>query len=121
MTEKQKIAALFVVVTFCLGFLFLSLGRYSWYKSFISVQYRPEKSVSSSINDESGLADKKININSADVFSLTLIPGIGRETALKIIQYRAENGVYRSIDDLIGVKGIGAKKLEMIKKYVSIE
>jgi comEA protein len=121
MTEKQKITALFVLVTLCLGFLFFSLGRYSWYRSFISVQYRPEKPVTSNINDEYGLADKKININSADVFTLTLLPGIGRETALRIIHYRAENGAYRSVDDLIGVKGIGVKKLEKIKNYVSIE
>ena len=121
MTTKQKIAALFVLVTFCLGFLFFSLGRYNWYRSYISVQYRPEKTVASSINDESGLADKKININSADVFTLTLLPGIGRETALNIIHYRSENGDYRSVDDLISVKGIGVKKLEKIKKYVSIE
>jgi competence protein ComEA len=121
MTEKQKIAALFVLVTFCLGFLFFSLGRYKWYRSYISVQYRPGKTVTSNINDETSLADKKININSADVYTLTLLPGIGRETALKIIHYRTENGAFTSVNDLINVKGIGVKKLEKIKKYVSIE
>jgi competence protein ComEA len=52
---------------------------------------------------------------------LTVLPGIGRETALKIVEYRIENGEYKSIEELINVYGIGPKKLEKIRKYVTIE
>lgn len=62
----------------------------------------------------------KININSADSSQLQTISGIGPSTAEKIIRYRTSKGAFKSIDDLKKVNGIGDKKLEKLRPYVTI-
>ena len=62
----------------------------------------------------------KININSADSSQLQTINGIGPSTAEKIIRYRTSKGAFKSIDDLKKVDGIGDKKLEKLRPYVTI-
>lgn len=67
-----------------------------------------------------GLAYGSISINSAGASQLQLLPGIGPATASNIIGHRRENGPFRTIDDLIAVRGIGPKKLEAIRRYVRL-
>jgi len=62
----------------------------------------------------------KININSASASELVLLPGVGIKTAEGIISYRVKKGHFKSIEDLLGVKGIGPKKFEKIKDYITI-
>ena len=62
----------------------------------------------------------KININKADISELTSISGIGEGTALKIINYRNQNGKFKSIEDLKNVSGIGEKKFESIREYITV-
>jgi competence protein ComEA len=123
MTGTQKYAALFILVALSLGLLLHSLGRYRWYRTFVEVQNSVRNIPADTVNGASSLVDKveKIDINRADIGTLTLLPGIGRETALRIVEYRAETGGYRNVEELINVSGIGPKKLEKIKKYVTIE
>ena len=61
-----------------------------------------------------------VSINSADAEELMLVPNIGKVTAENIVAYRNENGLFQSIDDLVRVKGIGAKTLEKIRKYLTL-
>ena len=63
----------------------------------------------------------KININKASQTELETIPGIGPSTALKIINYRKENGKFNSIEDIKNISGIGDSKFEQIKEYISIK
>ena len=44
--------------------------------------------------------NKKVNINTATQSELETLPGIGSSTALKIINYRKENGKFKSIEDI---------------------
>lgn len=69
----------------------------------------------------SSLKDNKININKATQTELETIPGIGPSTALKIINYREENGKFKKIEDIKSVSGIGDSKYEKIKNYISIK
>lgn len=62
----------------------------------------------------------KVNINSANIDSLTQLPGIGAKTAKKIIDYRKDNGQFKSPADLLNVKGIGQKKFDKLKSHISI-
>jgi len=63
---------------------------------------------------------KKININLALSADLQLLPGIGQVTAERVIEYRESNGGFKSIEEMMNVKGIGSKKFEKIKNLVSI-
>lgn len=70
--------------------------------------------------DRQSLAPNSISINAASAAELDLLPGIGPATAAKIIEYRASRGGFKSIDELLEVKGIGPKKLAQIRPYVRL-
>ena len=94
--------------------------------SFIGEQLTEESLISSgkyssSINDESSVNNGKVNINKAGQAELENIPGVGPSTALKIIEYRKQNGKFSSIEDIKNVSGIGDGKYEKIKDYITIK
>ncbi len=60
-----------------------------------------------------------VDINTANVHELRILPGIGKITAEKIVAEREANGPYRSIDDLTRVKGIGRRKVETIAEMIA--
>ncbi|MBU1356155.1 MAG: helix-hairpin-helix domain-containing protein [Candidatus Edwardsbacteria bacterium] len=61
-----------------------------------------------------------ININQASAQELAALPGIGSKTAGDITAYRQENGPFRSLEDIMNVKGIGRKTYEEIKNLITI-
>ncbi len=63
----------------------------------------------------------KVNINTATVEQLSLLPGIGAKIAEEIVHYRTSNGNFSSTEDLKKVKGVGDKKFEKIKEVVVTE
>jgi len=67
------------------------------------------------------LREKNINLNTAGIDELVFLPGIGQSTAEKIIEYRSRKGKFKKIQDIMNVKGIGEKKFEKIKEYLTIE
>lgn len=64
--------------------------------------------------------NEKVNINTATQTELETLPGIGPSTALKIINYRKENGKYNSIEDIKKVNGIGDSKFNKIKEFIKV-
>ena len=66
------------------------------------------------------LVAASIDINSADTEDLTSLPGIGEKTAEKINEYREANGPFKSVDELLNVRGIGPKVLEKIRPLVHV-
>lgn len=62
----------------------------------------------------------KININTATQTELETLPGIGPSTALKIINYRKDNGKFKNIDDIKNVSGIGDSKFNNIKNLIKV-
>ena len=62
----------------------------------------------------------KININQADAKTLTTLKGIGKDRALKIIEYREKNGPFQKIEDIMKVKGIGKKVFEQNKSVITV-
>ena len=63
---------------------------------------------------------KPININSASSEELQQVPGIGPVTAEKILQMRKSYGAFKSVDDLLAIRGIGKKRLEKMRKYLTV-
>lgn len=62
-----------------------------------------------------------ININTADVYQLQQLPGIGEVLAQRIVDYRTQHGPFPSINHLQQVEGIGIQTLENILQYICLE
>jgi competence protein ComEA len=61
-----------------------------------------------------------ININTANSEELQLVPGIGPVTAGKIVQMRKSYGAFKSVDDLLAIRGFGEKRLDKMRKYLTV-
>ena len=61
-----------------------------------------------------------IDINRATISELMSLPSIGEAKAKAIISYRESNGLFKSIDEIVNVKGIGDSLFEQIKDYIKV-
>ena len=62
----------------------------------------------------------KISINNATKEELMTLSGIGEAKANNIINYRNENGLFKSIEDIKNVTGISDKIFEKIKSNIKL-
>jgi len=63
---------------------------------------------------------KAVNINSASVEQLTLLPRVGSVVAQRIVDFRDKNGRFKSLEDLMLVQGVGEKTFELIRPHITI-
>jgi competence ComEA-like helix-hairpin-helix protein len=59
-----------------------------------------------------------VDVNTADLATLMTLPGIGPALAQRIVDDRAQNGPYRSVEDMARVKGIGKRAVERLRPVV---
>ena len=62
----------------------------------------------------------KVNINTAQIYELTLLPGIGESKAKAIIAFREEFGRFTRVDDLIYVDGFSYVTIEQLRPYITV-
>ncbi|MDK2848105.1 MAG: competence protein ComEA [Desulfuromonadales bacterium] len=93
-----------LIVVICLLSLIPSVG--------FSAQARTEKT--------SLTATSMVSVNSATAEQLQALSGIGEVTARRIIDYRAANGPFDQVEDLLDVKGIGPGTLDRIREHISV-
>ena len=136
-TDKESAAISFLAVTFLLGMgvdyyrdktfeegLIDSIPKLiAEDKKFkeAALMLQSEYDVSSGItklNDDGTL--HSIMLNKAPIDGLTLLPGIGQIIAERIINRRNLTGSFKSVDELLKVKGIGKIKLNKIRPYIII-
>ena len=67
--------------------------------------------------DQSGFV---VNINNAGIEELKLLDGIGDVKAQAIIDYRKNNGLFVSVEELLQVEGIGEKTLARFIDNVTV-
>lgn len=67
-----------------------------------------------------GVVDGKVDLNTADLATLETLPRIGPALAQRIIDWREQNGGFRSVDDLLAVPGIGEKLMEGLREQVRV-
>ena len=60
-----------------------------------------------------------VNINTADAERLATLKGIGPALAQRIIEYREQNGAFKSIDEIKNVRGIGEKNFSAFKDKIT--
>ena len=65
-------------------------------------------------------APVRININTATLAELDLLPGVGEVTAERIVGFREENGPFRSVDDLIHVEGISDRTIDAFRDQITV-
>ncbi|MEZ4484900.1 MAG: ComEA family DNA-binding protein [Syntrophotaleaceae bacterium] len=63
----------------------------------------------------------KVNVNAASAKELQALPGIGRVTAQRIIDYRTAKGPFTAVEDLLKVNGIGESTLQKIGDLIVLE
>lgn len=64
---------------------------------------------------------RPVDLNTAGEKALLTLPGVGPSTAKAILAHRAALGRFRSVDDLLQVKGIGPKKLEALRPFARVQ
>jgi len=69
---------------------------------------------------DQGQPSVMVNVNKATLEELITVRGIGPVMAKRIVEYRDKNGMFKSIDDLTQVQGIGGNKLQRIKDQVTV-
>ena len=59
-----------------------------------------------------------VNINTASAEQLQMLPRVGPALAGRIVEFREANGAFRSVDEIIAVKGIGESSFEKLHPYI---
>ena len=65
-------------------------------------------------------ASAQVNLNTANVTQLETLPGIGKSTAERILEYREKSGGFKKIEDLMNVRGVGEKSFLKLKPLVTV-
>jgi len=102
-----------ILIILAVALLFLNIGIFigrSQHDGEISVTVEKKP-------DEDG----KININTASVSTLSLLPGISTSIGQRIVDHREKYGPYESIYDLLDIPGISENTLSKIKDNIRIK
>ncbi len=126
-TRNETTVLLFLVFSFIVG-----MGVWAYRQ-----QWEPLPLISGNVNGGEGMINGQesekeispeeaqnsiqlISINKATQEQLELLPGIGPVSATRIIAYREQHEGFRTIDELMEVRGIGEKTLEKLKPYIEL-
>ncbi|MCP4900243.1 MAG: helix-hairpin-helix domain-containing protein [bacterium] len=60
-----------------------------------------------------------VNVNTAGLDELQLLPRVGPSLAGRIVEFRKENGPFQSAEELLAVKGIGEKSFDQLKPFIA--
>lgn len=61
-----------------------------------------------------------VDINSAQEYKFSCLPGIGKKTAQAIIDYREENGDFTSVEAMVEVPGVSQRLLNSVKHFLQV-
>ncbi len=67
-------------------------------------------------------AQQPVNINAASAEELSeALKGVGMSKASAIVDYRDENGPFKHVDELVNVKGIGIRTVDINREYLLLK
>lgn len=61
-----------------------------------------------------------LDLNTATAEELAELPGIGEELARRIVEYRAEQGAFASVEELMEVSGIGEGRFAALEGWITV-
>lgn len=61
----------------------------------------------------------KVNVNTATAEQFAALPGVGPKLGARIVEYRQKSGSFKSVQELMNVKGIGEKNFTKIQGYLT--
>ena len=64
--------------------------------------------------------DNQVDLNTSTSKELQQLPGIGKGLAKRIVEYRTTNGPFKSVEELMKVRGIGKKTFAKMKERLTI-
>ncbi len=64
--------------------------------------------------------DGQVDLNTSTAKELQQLPGIGKGLAKRIVDYRTSNGPFKSVEELVKVKGIGKKTFAKMKDHLTL-
>ena len=119
--KKAKIAILSVSLIFMCVMIGFFIRRMSAKNHVIlSSQNTSTDKADSAAETVSVIENGRININLATSQQLQMLPNIGDVLAERIVTYRSEHGPFDTVDDLTLVDGIGEKRLEVLRQYITV-
>ena len=69
---------------------------------------------------QTGSQKARVNINTAPASELETLPRIGPKVAQRIVDFRAKNGSFKRVEEIMKVQGIGEKVYEGIKDLITV-
>ncbi len=114
--------AVVLVLLFCLMGLTMDYGWFGYGRAEPVAAVTPIVTTVSVPSAPAAAADGivQVNVNTASAKELEALPGVGEVIAQRIVDYRAANGPFASVDELVHVKGIGAATLEKLRPYADV-
>lgn len=91
----------------------------------LTVSYRDRTTATVTVTAEHALPPEEVEVtlvdlNTAEAEELATLPGIGEGLAKRIVAYRTEHGPFEGPEGLMEVSGIGEKKLEELRDYITV-
>ena len=123
--EKAVLGLTAAILLFTGGWFLARQNTAAPYEVTTTQTVRPQTEAAPSAAGEESRPDslmegEVIDLNTADVYELQRLPGIGEKRAQAIVAYREEHGPFQSVEDLTRVSGIGEGVLAGLREYASV-
>lgn len=89
-------------------------------KTEVPITTQKETTTNITTTTKGKIEDSIININNASLKELMTLNGLGEKKAYAIIEYRNNNGLFETIEDIMNVNGIGKTTFEKIKDFIKV-